>query len=232
MLRDADCRARTLRRVMLSAAIAVCVGCTKAEANGGDGSGGPQDTAPAPVTSYVTVPPTTIPTAPPDQVADCEWFTQFAAYLGDAEMLELWNAAGQDEATLRAMCAQIGLSDPVRLAWFSARRDEAEAFMAAAEATTAPQPPPPTQPPATQPPTTPPSTAPPVTVPPATLPVVVQTPQNDCHPNYSGACVPIASDVDCLPGSGNGPAYVSGPVQVIGSDVYGLDRDNDGIGCE
>jgi resuscitation-promoting factor RpfB len=54
-----------------------------------------------------------------------------------------------------------------------------------------------------------------------------------CDPNYSGACVPIASDVDCSGGSGDGPAYVSGPVYVIGSDIYGLDgRDNDGIGCE
>lgn len=41
-----------------------------------------------------------------------------------------------------------------------------------------------------------------------------------------------ASDVDCAGGSGNGPAYVQGPVQVIGSDIYGLDRDKDGIGCE
>jgi len=56
-------------------------------------------------------------------------------------------------------------------------------------------------------------------------------PVSNCDPNYSG-CVPIASDVDCAGGSGNGPAYVAGPVQVIGSDIYGLDRDNDGIGCE
>lgn len=53
-----------------------------------------------------------------------------------------------------------------------------------------------------------------------------------CDPNYTGACVPIASDVDCEGGSGNGPAYVRGPVRVIGTDVYGLDRDKDGIGCE
>lgn len=53
-----------------------------------------------------------------------------------------------------------------------------------------------------------------------------------CDPNYSGACVPIASDVDCLGGSGNGPAFVKGPVRVIGRDIYGLDRDGNGIGCE
>ncbi|MCZ7422965.1 G5 domain-containing protein [Verrucosispora sp. WMMA2121] len=53
-----------------------------------------------------------------------------------------------------------------------------------------------------------------------------------CDPNYAGACVPISSDVDCAGGSGNGPAYVEGPVRVIGSDIYDLDRDGDGIGCD
>jgi hypothetical protein len=53
-----------------------------------------------------------------------------------------------------------------------------------------------------------------------------------CDPNYSGACVPIASDVDCAGGSGNGPAYVQGPVRVVGTDIYGLDADGDGIGCD
>ncbi len=53
-----------------------------------------------------------------------------------------------------------------------------------------------------------------------------------CDPNYAGACVPIASDVDCAGGGGNGPAYVSGPFRVVGSDIYGLDSDHDGIACE
>lgn len=52
-----------------------------------------------------------------------------------------------------------------------------------------------------------------------------------CHPSYD-PCVPIASDVDCAGGGGNGPEFVDGPVRVIGPDKYGLDRDNDGIGCE
>ncbi|MGO4245686.1 hypothetical protein AB4Y87_00605 [Paenarthrobacter sp. RAF54_2] len=56
--------------------------------------------------------------------------------------------------------------------------------------------------------------------------------QSGCDPNYAGACVPIASDVDCAGGKGNGPAYVRGPVTVVGSDIYGLDNDHDGIGCE
>jgi len=52
-----------------------------------------------------------------------------------------------------------------------------------------------------------------------------------CDPNYT-PCVPIDSDVDCAGGSGNGPSYVKGPVKVIGIDVYHLDADHDGIGCE
>jgi resuscitation-promoting factor RpfB len=68
---------------------------------------------------------------------------------------------------------------------------------------------------------------------PRTQVIAVGTKQeSNCDPNYSGACVPIASDVDCAGGSGNGPAYVTGPVTVTGTDIYDLDRDGDGIGCE
>jgi len=65
------------------------------------------------------------------------------------------------------------------------------------------------------------------------LPMVAALPawSQECDPNYD-PCVPVASDVDCAGGSGNGPAYVQGPVTVIGTDIYGLDRDGDGIGCD
>ncbi|GAB3218088.1 excalibur domain-containing protein [Mycolicibacterium hippocampi] len=56
--------------------------------------------------------------------------------------------------------------------------------------------------------------------------------QGSCDPNYSGACVPIDSDVDCAGGSGDGPSYVSGPVAVVGDDLYDLDHDGNGTGCE
>jgi hypothetical protein len=59
----------------------------------------------------------------------------------------------------------------------------------------------------------------------------VATSGGDCDPNYQ-PCVPIASDVDCAGGSGNGPAYVQGPVYVVGDDIYDLDRDGDGVGCD
>ncbi|WP_295034380.1 G5 domain-containing protein [uncultured Microbacterium sp.] len=63
-------------------------------------------------------------------------------------------------------------------------------------------------------------------------PLVAQEPAGQCDPNYADACVPIASDVDCAGGSGNGPAYVQGPVRVVGTDIYRLDSNGDGIGCE
>ncbi|WP_417207322.1 hypothetical protein [Antarctobacter sp.] len=53
-----------------------------------------------------------------------------------------------------------------------------------------------------------------------------------CDPNYDWVCVPMASDVDCRPGQGNGPAYIKGPLRVIGLDVYHLDGDHNGFGCE
>ena len=69
----------------------------------------------------------------------------------------------------------------------------------------------------------------------AILPASVAAGQEDeqqCDPNYD-PCVPIAEDVDCLGGEGDGPEFVEGPVTVIGEDIYGLDgNDNDGIGCE
>jgi len=85
----------------------------------------------------------------------------------------------------------------------------------------------------TNPPTTkPPTTKRPTTAAPATTAAIQPLVGGGCDPNYTGACVPVASDVDCAGGTGNGPAHVRGPVQVVGSDPYRLDADNDGIGCE
>jgi endonuclease YncB( thermonuclease family) len=64
---------------------------------------------------------------------------------------------------------------------------------------------------------------------PAPEPAAAQ-PERGCDPNYTG-CVPIDSDVDCAGGSGNGPSY-TGRVEVIGVDIYDLDRDGDGVACE
>lgn len=51
-----------------------------------------------------------------------------------------------------------------------------------------------------------------------------------CTPGYS-PCLPPASDYDCSSGTGDGPKY-TGYVTVTGSDIYDLDSDGDGSGCE
>ena len=61
---------------------------------------------------------------------------------------------------------------------------------------------------------------------------VDKKPRKKCHPSYKGACLdPNASDYDCIGGSGNGPKY-TGLVRVVGPDVFRLDADHDGWGCE
>jgi len=53
-----------------------------------------------------------------------------------------------------------------------------------------------------------------------------------CHPSYRLKCLkPNASDYDCIGGRGNGP-YYTGLVKVVGPDVFRLDADHDGWGCE
>ena len=58
------------------------------------------------------------------------------------------------------------------------------------------------------------------------------TTTSNCDENYAQACVPIAYDVDCAGGGGNGPAYFSGTAKVVGDDIYDLDRDGDGWVCD
>lgn len=53
-----------------------------------------------------------------------------------------------------------------------------------------------------------------------------------CHKSYKGACLkPNAYDYDCAGGSGDGP-YYTGKVRIVGPDVFRLDTDGDGWGCE
>jgi hypothetical protein len=53
-----------------------------------------------------------------------------------------------------------------------------------------------------------------------------------CHPSYKLKCLkPNAYDYDCIGGRGNGPLY-TGLVKVVGPDVFRLDTDHDGWGCE
>ena len=76
-----------------------------------------------------------------------------------------------------------------------------------------------------------PHTAPPQPTVPVTAAQITQPAAPACTPGYD-PCIPPGSDVDCAGGSGNGPRYVQGPVHVTGPDIYGLDADGNGIGCQ
>ena len=90
------------------------------------------------------------------------------------------------------------------------------------EATVAPTSPAATSVAPTTPP--PPAPAPPPPAPPPPADEPEPEPAGNCHPSYEGACLPIVDDLDC--------ADVPGTVRVVGPDVYRLDRDKDGWGCE
>jgi hypothetical protein len=50
-------------------------------------------------------------------------------------------------------------------------------------------------------------------------------PASTCHPSYTGYCVPNnRGDINC--------PDIKHRVMVVGPDVYGLDSDHDGVGCE
>jgi hypothetical protein len=79
---------------------------------------------------------------------------------------------------------------------------------------------------------TPPAAPPAATTADGTTPdgTTVVPPAGSCDPNYAG-CVPLAADVDCA-GEGDGPAHVTGPIQVIHEDHFGLDPDHNGTACD
>jgi resuscitation-promoting factor RpfB len=169
----------------------------------------PLATDPAPL---ATPPPTT---AAPDPAAvdSCLAYVELTTFLSDPAGVAIWDRAGGSESGLRSECTRLASLDPAAVAAMGAEVDVINARLEAAAATTTTTMPAP---------------------PPTTLPRIVPLADvgGECDPNYSG-CVPVASDVDCAGGSGNGPAYVDGPVRVIGRDIYDLDgNDNDGIGCE
>lgn len=141
-------------------------------------------------------------------INDCVEFTQLAAFLGNDDYAPLWDDTGHDVDVLRKRCEEMSIETLLDI---SDEREATEAFL---EAAASPQPVPATEP-ASQ-----------------AIQPMANLGAASCHPSYTGACVPIASDVDCAGGTGNGPAYVVGPVSVPGEDPYGLDDNGDGIGCE
>jgi resuscitation-promoting factor RpfB len=59
-------------------------------------------------------------------------------------------------------------------------------------------------------------------------------PTSNCTPGYSPCLVYHGgADYDCYGGTGDGPYYTKpGSYTVTGPDPYGLDADNNGVGCE
>jgi hypothetical protein len=59
------------------------------------------------------------------------------------------------------------------------------------------------------------------------------SPRANCDSAYPDACLHDGiGDYDCAGGSGNGPNYIGGPIEVRAPDPFGLDADHDGVGCE
>lgn len=66
----------------------------------------------------------------------------------------------------------------------------------------------------------------------ATGVAVVAACSNGCGaPSYRPSSY-AGTDYDCAGGGGNGPLFIQGPFRLTGPDIYGLDRDGDGIACE
>jgi hypothetical protein len=209
---------------MVSAALLSCGGSTDdADGRAAAQTSPPSDGVTAPATLAPTVDATSTSAVPPPvdpaAVDSCLTYVQLKRFLGDPAGAEIWDRAGGSDEALVVECSRLASVDPAGVSAMRTEVDAINAYLeAAAQATTTTS-------------TTTTTTQPPP--PPTTLPRIVPVfDPGECDPNYSG-CVPVASDVDCAGGSGNGPAYVDGPVRVIGSDIYGLDgNDNDGIGCE
>jgi hypothetical protein len=73
----------------------------------------------------------------PALVAACQEYVPLAAFIGDPAMQQLWADVGEDVAALTLRCAQMGGSDPARLARMT---DELAALRGVLDPTTTPAP--------------------------------------------------------------------------------------------
>jgi hypothetical protein len=182
----------------------------------------PRDTNAVPAAATTGEPPTVVIPAvvPAAASASASTFTQHR---------KAWIVAGVVAAVLFFAAIANGDEDPAASPPPAEETTTTVTDLPTSTTTTTTTPPPTTTTTTTvaQPPPPPPTTEQPAPPPPLADPA----PQQECDPNYSG-CVPIASDVDCAGGSGNGPEYAEGPIQVIGEDIYDLDRDGNGTACE
>lgn len=83
-----------------------------------------------------TAPPTTttLPPVDPAMVDDCIDYVQYGAFTGNPLLLAMWDEAGREVGTLRALCRDIGLNDLAVLQGMSQQWRDIEAWNAAAAA--------------------------------------------------------------------------------------------------
>jgi hypothetical protein len=147
------------------------------------------------------------------KVEDCVDSAKLKVYGGDPMWQRTWIDVGESDVGLRNFCESMAARDPATFDKIHTDWVAWEAFVDAESGVPAPIPAPV-----------------PETVPISTNPPPVLYDPSGCHPSYT-PCVPISADVDCSGGSGDGPEYVKGPIQVNGYDEYNID-DGDGIACE
>jgi hypothetical protein len=103
----------TGRTAMVAAMIAACASVPFA-CSSGDDSEPPATLVPISVV-LVTVPQsttTTLQPIDPDLVDDCVAYVKFGAFTQNAMLAAMWDAADQDDATLRMNCVELGRDDP------------------------------------------------------------------------------------------------------------------------
>jgi hypothetical protein len=77
--------------------------------------------------------PAIAPAVDPQLIETCVEFTQFAAYIGDPEMMDLLTAAGFDIETLRTNCSAMPVAELERIAQ---RKADMDLFMSGGSTTT------------------------------------------------------------------------------------------------
>jgi hypothetical protein len=146
-------------------------------------------------------------------VEDCVDYVQMAAFTGEAGASEVWDSVGQDESSLRDLCSGLLETDRSTLERYAQDKRVFVREMNAADSED-----------------------------PVTDRLIVDDSRGaHCNANYSGLCLPLVDDVDCRTETGSqgaadattdGPWFIDRAVFVRGDDVFDLDGDGDGIGCE
>lgn len=226
MARRATPRARQIAGLTLGFG-ALLLGCQAEEARlvAGDANAGGIAAA-----AISTAAPSPAPAASPELVATCVEYVGTKAMLGDGFAIAVVDQTGGAPDGVQHWCEGAATTDPASLRRMGKELAVIRALTGPAPTTTTS-----TLAPATTGVSVPALPAPTVPVAPRTTapaPAAAVIVGQGCDPNYTGACVPIAVDVDCAGRGGNGPVYVVGPVRVVGEDIYGLDGNRDRIGCD